>query len=156
MEEVKKSIDLSQCKAGSVFKTKGGAKLKFWYIDYGVYRLQDMENSQVAYSYKKDGTCEELGDDGTLVEFLDYIEESRVTDNAATAVKVVSVILCIFSIIAGIVICGEIDGGTGITIIVVGIIQCLLGFLFANMSKSLKESTAIQKEILKSLKNIDK
>lgn len=163
MEENVKTIDLSQHERGDVFKTKGGAKVKFWYIDYGVYRLYDNENSDKVYSYSKDGTCEALGDEGTLIEFL--VEESNankskedtvVTDVWSMAVKVISSFAFLISIIVGIVMCGEDEVGMGTMIIASGLIQFLLNFMIANLSGNVKKSTAIQEEILKELKEQNK
>lgn len=162
MEENVKTIDLSQHEKGDVFKTKGGAKVKFWYIDYGVYRLYDNENSNKVYSYSKDGTCEALGDDGTLIEFL--VEESNankskedtvVVDVWSMAVKVISSFAFLISIIVGIVVCED-EVGTGVMIIASGLIQFLLNFMIANLSGNVKKSTAIQAEILKELKEQNK
>lgn len=83
-------------------------------------------------------------------------DEIDVTDGWSIALKAISVIVLLGAIIAGIVLCEDYQVETGVTIIVIGIIQFVLNFLIANISESLKKNNAIQEEILKSLKNIDK
>lgn len=79
-------------------------------------------------------------------------DEIDVTDGWSIALKAISVIVLLGAIIAGIVLCEDYQVGTGVTIIVIGIIQFVLNFVIANISESLKKNNAIQEEILKSLK----
>ena len=84
-------------------------------------------------------------------------DEIDATDGWSIALKAISIIVLVATIIIGIILFSDSHSEEfGFYVIGAGVIQFVYNFVIANISESLKKNNAIQEEILKELKEQNK